>query len=256
MNYAALSSLDPPRPVFGHRAIDAVVDGFSNAQTVQAVWEIAREQLAFADAVVMSGKKDGLVNVGGFVAVADDPGLDDLFETCKQRGILYEGFFTYGGMAGRDTATMAVGLREAVEQPYVASRSVSVRELVDGLAEAGIPVYRPPGGHAVYVDAGTFFPKIPPAEFPGQTLVCELYREGSIRSIELGSLVFPHADRPELTRLAIPRRTYHREHCQHVIETFEAIYERRETVSGYRIANEPSMPELRHFTAEFEPIES
>ncbi len=226
-------------------------EGYAGA----TVTEIAREQLAFADAVVMSGKKDGLVNAGGFVAVADDPGLDDLFETCKQRGILYEGFFTYGGMAGRDMAAMAVGLREAVEHSYVAGRVASVRELADGLAEAGIPVYQPPGGHAVYIDAGKFFPEIPSAEFPGQALVCELYREGGIRGIELGSLVFPDADRPELTRLAVPRRTYHREHRQHVIETVEAVYERRETVSGYRIAGEPSMPELRHFTADLEPIE-
>lgn len=117
-----------------------------------------------------------------------------------------------------------------------------MRELADGLAEAEISVYRPPGGHAVYVDAGAFFPDIPPAEFPGQALVCELYREGGIRGIELGSLVFPDADRPELTRLAVPRRIYHRGHRQHVIETFEAVSERREAVAGYRIDGEPSMP--------------
>jgi tryptophanase len=221
-----------------------------------SVAEIAREQLDYADAVVMSGKKDGLANVGGFVAVAEDPELDDVFERCKQRGILYEGFPTYGGMAGRDMAAMAVGLREAVERPYVEDRVAGVRELSDGLANAGIPVYEPPGGHAVYVDAGEMLPSIPDDQFPGQALVCELYREGAVRGVELGSFAFPETDRPELVRLAVPRRTYHREHREHVIETFEAVADRAESVSGYRIASEPSMPELRHFTADLEPVES
>jgi tryptophanase len=216
--------------------------------------EIAREQLSYADALVMSGKKDGLANAGGFVAVADDPELDDLFEHCKQRGILYEGFPTYGGMAGRDMAAMAVGLHEAVEAAYVADRIAGVRELAGSLSDAGIPVYDPPGGHAVYVDAGELLPSIPDEEFPGQALVCELYREGAVRAVELGSLAFPDTDRPELVRLAVPRRTYHREHRDHVVETFEAVADRSEAISGYRITSDPSMPELRHFTADLEPI--
>jgi tryptophanase len=220
------------------------------------VAEIAREQLDYADALVMSGKKDGLANVGGFVAIAGDDDLDPLFERCKQRGILYEGFPTYGGMAGRDMAAMAVGLREAVESAYVADRVAGVRELASRLSEAGIPVYDPPGGHAVYVDAGAMLPSIPDEEFPGQALVCELYREGAVRAVELGSLAFPDTDRPELVRLAVPRRTYHREHREHVVETFETVADRSEAVSGYRIASEPSMPELRHFTADLEPIEA
>ncbi|MDF9747372.1 tryptophanase [Natrinema salsiterrestre] len=214
------------------------------------VAEVAREQLGYADALVMSGKKDGLVNVGGFVATDDE----ELFERCKQRAILYEGFPTYGGMAGRDVAAMAVGLREAVEESYVEDRVEQVRELGAMLEEAGLPVYEPVGGHAVYLDAGATFPGIPADEFPGQALVCELYREGGVRGVELGSFAFPETDRPELVRLAVPRRTYHREHFEHVVETAAAVLERREEVSGLEIVSDPAVPELRHFSAALEPV--
>ncbi|SEW26060.1 tryptophanase [Natrinema salifodinae] len=223
-------------------------DEFADAD----VSSVAREQLGYADAVVMSGKKDGLVNVGGFVATDDE----DLFEECKQRAILYEGFPTYGGMAGRDLAAMAVGLREAVDEAYVADRIEGVRRLGSRLAEAGVPVYEPTGGHAVYLDASAAFPHIPDEAFPGQALVCELYREGGVRGVELGSFAFPETDRPELVRLAVPRRTYHREHFDHVVETAAAALEERDAVSGYEIASEPSVPELRHFTATLEPRSS
>ncbi|MFC6719664.1 tryptophanase [Natrialbaceae archaeon GCM10025810] len=216
----------------------------------RSVAEIAREQLGYADAVVMSGKKDALANAGGFVATADP----DLVERCKARAILYEGFPTYGGMSGRDVAAMAVGLREAVEPGYVEDRVESVRTLAALLEEAGVPIVTPPGGHAVYLDAESFYPEIPPAEFPGQALVCELYREGGVRGVELGSFAFPDADRPELVRLAVPRRTYHREHFEHVAETARAALERREEASGLRLVTDPEMPEIRHFTAELEPV--
>lgn len=212
---------------------------------------IAREQLELADALVMSGKKDGIANIGGFVAVRDP----DLFEHCKQRAILYEGFPTYGGMAGRDLAALAVGLREAVEGPYLEHRIGQVRELAGLLRDAGIPIIEPVGGHAVYVDADAFFPQIPPAEFPGQALVCELYREGGVRAVELGSFAFPDTERPEFVRLALPRRTYHREHLEHVAETVAAVYERRDELSGYEIVDEPPIAELRHFSARLAPIE-
>jgi tryptophanase len=214
------------------------------------IQDIAREQLGMADAVIMSGKKDGITNIGGFVAVSDP----DLFEQCKQRAILYEGFPTYGGMAGRDLEAMAVGLREAVELPYLEHRIGQVRELAGLLREAGIPIYEPVGGHAVYVDAGAFFPDIPDLEFPGQALVCELYLEGGVRAVELGSFAFPDADRPEFVRLAIPRRTYHREHVEHIAETVAAVHDRRDDIGGYEIVDEPPIEELRHFSARLEPV--
>ncbi|EMA40923.1 tryptophanase [Halobiforma nitratireducens] len=221
-------------------------DEFADA----SIAEIAREQLGYADAVVMSGKKDGLVNAGGFVATDDA----DLYERCKQRAILYEGFPTYGGMAGRDVAALAVGLREAVDHAYVADRVEGVRELGDLLADAGAPIYTPTGGHAVYLDAGAMLSHLPDEEFPGQALVCELYREGGVRGVELGSFAFPETDRPELVRLAVPRRTYHREHFEHVAKTVATVLEKREGVSGLELASEPEMPEIRHFTAELEPV--
>ncbi|WP_254536442.1 tryptophanase [Halomarina litorea] len=212
--------------------------------------EIAREQLSYADAITMSGKKDGLVNIGGFAAVRDP----DLFEHVKQRTILYEGFPTYGGLAGRDVAAMAVGLREAVEPPYVEERVGQVATLADLLLERDVPVVTPPGGHAVYLDAGALLPDIPADQFPGQRLVCELYREGAVRGVELGSFAFPGADRPEYVRLALPRRTYWREHLEHVADTAAAVREKRESYTGLEIVAEPPMKELRHFTAELRPV--
>ena len=214
--------------------------------------DIVREQLSYADAVVVSGKKDGLTNIGGFVAVA--AGEDELFERLKQRAILYEGFYTYGGMAGRDMAAMAVGLREAVESAYLDARIGQVRELADKLDENGVPVYKPAGGHAVYVDAGEALSHIPTEHFPGQAFVCELYREGAIRAVELGSFAFPGTDRPELVRLAVPRRRYHREHIEHVVEACRRVVENARDVSGLEIIEEPERTELRHFTAKLQPV--
>ena len=223
----------------------------------RSVAEVAREQLSYADALVMSGKKDGLVNVGGFVALRDDPELDDLHEEARERAILYEGFTTYGGMAGRDLEAMAVGLREAVEESYIADRVGQVQRLGDLLAERGVPVQRPTGGHAVYVNAAEFLPEIPAERFPGQALVCELYREGAVRGVELGSFAFPETDRPELVRLSLPRRTYGADHLEHVAETFEEVAERRDAgeISGLEITDEPEMAELRHFSAALRPVE-
>ena len=215
------------------------------------VADIAREELSYADAIVMSGKKDALANIGGFVGVRDT----ELFEHAKQRGILYEGFTTYGGLAGRDLEAMAVGLREAVTQPYIESRVEQVAELGDLLLEAGVPIYTPTGGHAVYVDAEEFLPEIPREGFPGQVLVGELYREGGVRAVELGEFAFPGEDRPQLVRLCLPRRTYFREHLEHIAETFEAVGEKRDELSGLEIVWEPPMEELRHFSAELEPVE-
>ena len=213
------------------------------------VAEIAREQLSYADAVVVSAKKDGLTNIGGFVGVRDP----DLFERVKQRAILYEGFSTYGGMAGRDLEALAVGLREAVEDDYVAHRVGQVQALGEALEDAGVPHVRPVGGHAVYLDADAALPHLDAAAFPGQALVVELYLEGGVRGVELGSFAFPGTDRRNLVRLALPRRTYHREHLDHVAETAAAVLERAETVPGYEIVSEPPNENLRHFSAELEP---
>jgi tryptophanase len=219
-----------------------------------SIGEIVHDQSAVADAIVVSGKKDGLANVGGFLAFADsEPAL---FEECKQRAILYEGFPTYGGMAGRDMAAMAVGLREAIEERYLEHRIGQVQELADGLEAAGVPIYRPVGGHAVYVDAAEALPSIPDEQFPAQTLVCEAYLEGGVRAVELGRLAFPETDRPELVRLALPRRTYHREHLEHVVATFEAVLDRSSEISGLEIVDEPAMGELRHFSAELAPVDA
>ncbi|RBI62503.1 tyrosine phenol-lyase [halophilic archaeon] len=219
----------------------------------ESVADVAREQLSYADAVVMSGKKDGLANVGGFVGVREDD--DELYERTRQRGILYEGFTTYGGMAGRDLEAMAVGLREAVEEAYVESRVEQVAELGELLQEVGAPVRTPTGGHAVYVDAEEFLPSIPRERFPGQALVCELYREGGVRGVELGEFAFPGENRPQLVRLCLPRRTYFRDHLEHVAETFADVAERRGEVSGLEVVDEPEMAELRHFSAELRPVE-
>jgi tryptophanase len=228
-------------------------DGYEDHSVV----DIAREQLGLADAIVVSGKKDGIVNIGGFVAVRDGVRAkgEDLFELAKQRAILYEGFPTYGGMAGRDLAAMATGLKEAVEEAYVADRVNQVEQLGTMLKEAGVPIYEPVGGHAVYIDAGQMLPHIPPEQFPGQSLVCELYREGGVRAVELGTLAFHDADRPEFVRLAVPRRKYHDEHLEHIVETAAAVLDRADELPGYEIVEEPVMPELRHFSAHLQPME-
>jgi tryptophanase len=199
---------------------------------------------------VVSAKKDGLTNIGGFVGVRDS----ELFELVKQRAILYEGFSTYGGMAGRDLEALAVGLREAVEDEYVAHRVGQVQALGEALAEAGVPHVRPVGGHAVYLDAEAALPHLDATEFPGQALVVELYREGGVRGVELGGFAFPGTDRRDLVRLALPRRTYHREHLDHVAETAAAVLETSETVPGYEIVSEPPNENLRHFSAELQPL--
>ncbi|WP_254831504.1 tryptophanase [Haloglomus salinum] len=218
------------------------------------VAEVAREQLSYADACIMSAKKDGLANAGGFVGIRDDPSFDELFERAKQRAILYEGFTTYGGMAGRDLAAVAVGLREAVTDEYVRDRVEQVRWLGERLDEAGVPVVLPTGGHAVYVDAGTMCPHVPSEEFPGQAVVCELYREGGVRGVELGEFAFPGTDRPDLVRLAVPRRTYARDHLEHVVETAAAVADHAADLAGYEVVSEPPMAELRHFSAELRPL--
>lgn len=217
--------------------------------------EIAREVFDLADGCLVSAKKDGLVNIGGFIALRDGAWIPDL----RSRLILTEGFPTYGGLAARDLEALAVGLDEVLDEGYLAYREAVTRYLADGLARAGVPTMRPPGGHAVYIDARGLLPHIPAHEFPAQALAIELYRAEGIRSCEIGSVMFgkrPDGSfRPaamELVRLAIPRRVYTQAHFDYVLEGIAEVAERRAQLRGVAIVAEP--PFLRHFTARFAPL--
>jgi len=210
---------------------------------------IAREVFSLADGCIMSAKKDGLANIGGFLALNDDA----LAEKCRNLLILTEGFPTYGGLAGYDLEAIARGLEEVVEESYLRHRIASVRYLGERLTEGGIPIVQPPGGHAVYIEAGQFLPRIPSTEFPGIALVNALYLEGGIRSCEIGSVMFgPRTDGVELVRLAIPRRVYTQSHLDYVAEIATFVAARAHGLRGYRIVSPPRV--LRHFTAQFEPL--
>jgi tryptophanase len=218
--------------------------------------EIAQEMFALADGCIMSAKKDGLVNMGGFLALNDL----DLAVQCRTVLIITEGYSTYGGLSGRDMEAIAIGLEEVFDADYLDYRIKSTAYLGEHLREIGIPLIWPPGGHAIYIDARAFYPHIPAEEFPGQALACELYLKAGIRGCEIGSVMFgkytpegaliPAA--MELVRLAIPRRVYTQSHIDYVVEAFRELAEERERAHGYRITYEP--PFLRHFTARFEPV--
>ena len=218
--------------------------------------QIAQRMFALADGAVMSAKKDALVNMGGFLTLRDEA----LSDACKNLLIITEGFTTYGGLSGRDMEAIAIGLEEVFDPHYLDYRIRSTTFLGEKLHALGVPLMRPIGGHAVYIDAKKLYPHIPSAEYPGQALVCELYRLGGIRSVEIGSVMFGkyNADGSqipsamELVRLAIPRRVYTQSHMEYVAETFEEIMRTRAGVKGYRIIKEPKF--LRHFTARFEPL--
>jgi len=229
-------------------------DGY--AQT--ACHDIAQEMFSLADGCVMSAKKDALVNMGGFLALKDG----ELAEHCTSVLIITEGYTTYGGLSGRDMEAMAVGLVEIFNEDYLRYRTRSTAYLGDHLDRMGVPVIKPIGGHAVYVDAGRLYEHLPVDQYPGQSLVCELYKIGGIRSVEIGSVMFGKYDDDgrlvpaprELVRLAIPRRVYTQSHVDYVIEAFGMVYAERERAPGYRIIREPRF--LRHFTADFEPAAS
>ena len=240
--------------------VPLILDAARHAENAFFIWEwepghaqrtpaeIAREVFSLADGCLMSAKKDGLGNIGGFIALRDA----ELYEKCAEKLILWEGFPTYGGLAGRDLAALAVGLREALDLWYLRDRVGQVRWLAEELRKIGVPVYWPPGGHAVYVDARRLLPRIPRDQFPGQALVCALYLEGGVRAVEVGSGMLGEAARLELVRLAIPRRVYTEEHLRHVVATFARILEKRETIRGLKLL--AGHGPLRHFRARFHPV--
>ena len=225
-------------------------------QGERAVRDIVREIASLADGMTMSAKKDPMGNIGGWLALNDDA----LAEQCRTLLILTEGFPTYGGLAGRDLEALAQGLKEAVDHDYLKYRIASTAYLGEALAESGIPVVQPIGGHAVYLDARALLSHIDPLQYPGQSLAVALYVMGGVRGCEIGTVMFGRqpdgTEIPaamELVRLAIPRRTYTQSHIDYVIEVCQAVAAEAGRLRGYRISKEPKA--LRHFTAEFQPID-
>jgi tryptophanase len=210
--------------------------------------QIAQEMFALGDGCTMSAKKDGMANIGGFLCTNDDL----LAQQEKDLLILTEGYPTYGGLAGRDLEAIAVGLQEALEEDYLRYRIASTAYLGNHISEQGVPIVQPPGGHAIYLDARGFLPHIPADQFPGVALACELYLEGGIRSVEIGSLMFGKEAKMDLVRLAIPRRVYTQSHIDYVIEVILEVFKKREQIVGMRLTHEA--PFLRHFTAHLEPL--
>jgi tryptophanase len=217
--------------------------------------EIAQEMFSLADGCTMSAKKDGLANIGGFLAMNDDRWA----ESARTLLILTEGFPTYGGLAGYDLEAIARGLEEVVEEPYLRYRIRSTEYLGDKLTEAAVPMVRPAGGHAIFLDARAMLPHVPPLQYPGIALTNALYVEAGIRGVEIGTVMFGmHPDGTEtpgamdLVRLAIPRRVYTQSHIDYVAEGVLEVNRLKDKLPGYRMTYAPKM--LRHFTAQFEPI--
>jgi tryptophanase len=226
-----------------------------SGQADRSVKEIVRDMFAVADGMTMSAKKDAFANIGGWLALNDDA----LAAAARNRLILTEGFPTYGGLAGRDLDAIAVGLHEIVDDQYLRYRVRTNEYIGEKLTALGVPIVRPVGGHAVFVDARRFLPHISPLEYPGQALAVALYEHGGIRACEIGTVMF--GQRPDgtevaadmdLVRLAMPRRVYTQSHADYVVEVFEDIVHRRSELRGLRIVSQPS--QLRHFTARFEPL--
>jgi tryptophanase len=258
----SLSNLRAVRAVCDRHAIPLFLDAcrfaenawFIHArepgQTGRPVKEIVREMFSLCDGATVSSKKDGLVNIGGLLLVHDP----ELFRRACNLLILTEGFVTYGGLAGRDLEAMAIGFQEVVEEDYLAYRVRCVEYLGERLLRAGIRIVEPPGGHAIYVDAAHFAAHIPPERFPGQALVCGLYRLGGIRACEIGSVMAGPGRRPaqELVRLAIPRRVYTQSHVDYVAEACTELFARRTELRGLAIVEAPEV--LRHFSARFAEV--
>jgi tryptophanase len=219
--------------------------------------KIAQEMFSHADGCTMSAKKDGLANIGGFLCTNDDA----LSQQEANLLILTEGFPTYGGLAGRDLDAIAVGLEEVLHEDYLTYRIEVSRYLGEHLTAGGVPIMQPPGGHAVYIDAAAFLPHVPAHQLPGQSIVAELYLEGGVRAVEIGTVMFGHHDpatgeettaKMELVRLAIPRRVYTKSHIDYLVDVTLDVFRRRDRIGGFRFVEQA--PVLRHFTATFEPL--
>jgi tryptophanase len=223
-----------------------------------SIKEIAKEMFKYGNGCTMSAKKDGLVNMGGFLCLDNEEMADQV----KNLLILVEGFPTYGGLAGRDLEAVARGLKEVLDENYLAFRTGQIKYLGDLLDEAGVPFVKPAGGHAIYLDVKRFLPEIPQSQFPAQALVCELYLAGGIRTVEIGSLMFGYQDKEtgenvypdlELLRLAVPRRVYTTAHMEYVAKTIIDVYNNRDAIKGLKLTYEADI--LRHFTAKLAPLE-
>ncbi|HQR48605.1 MAG TPA: tryptophanase [Steroidobacteraceae bacterium] len=224
-------------------------------QGERAVADIVRDMFAVADGMTMSAKKDAFANIGGWLATNDDA----LAAEARNRLILTEGFPTYGGLAGRDLEAIAVGLHEIVDEQYLRYRVRTNEYIGEKLTALGVPIVRPVGGHAVFVDARRFLPHIPPLDYPGQALAVALYEAGGIRACEIGTVMFgmgpdgvERAADMDLVRLAMPRRVYTQSHADYLVEVFEEVVRRKAELRGFRIVSQP--PRLRHFTARFQPL--
>jgi tryptophanase len=212
--------------------------------------QIAQEMFRYGDGCTMSAKKDGMANIGGFLCTNNDL----LAQQEKDLLILTEGYPTYGGLAGRDLEAIAVGIQEALQEDYLRYRIASTAYLGKHISECGVPIVQPPGGHAIYIDARSFLSHIPAEQFPGVALAAELYLEGGVRSVEIGTLMFAAAAQMDLVRLAIPRRVYTQSHIDYLVEIILEVFRRREQIQGMRLTYEA--PFLRHFTAHLAPVSS
>jgi tyrosine phenol-lyase len=265
----SMANLREVREICQRHAIPLFLDDCRFAENAYLIkqrepgWEsasprtIARAMFDLADGATISAKKDGLVNIGGVLLMRDD----QLADRANNLLILTEGFVAYGGLAGRDLEAMAQGFTEVLDEDYLHYRVRSVEYLGEHLLEAGVNIVEPPGGHAIYIDAAAFCPHIPQSQFPGQALVCALYRHAGIRAVEIGSVMFGRVDPDtgeasyppmELVRLAVPRRVYTQSHIDYVVEAVAEVFQRRDTLRGLRIVGESRA--LRHFTAKFEEI--
>jgi tryptophanase len=221
----------------------------------KSIAEIAHEMFSYGDGATMSAKKDAIVNIGGFIAIKEDK---ELYERLTQREIQYEGFRTYGGLAGRDLEAMAQGLYEGIDEAYLEDRIGQTAYLGERLKSAGVPMQMPFGGHGIFINAKKFLPDVEQRFFPAQALTVALYEAGGVRGVELGACAFGHTDpvtgeeyfpELELLRLAIPRRVYTDRHMDFVAETFVTLLERRDSIHGLNLASAPDV--MRHFTARF-----
>lgn len=210
--------------------------------------QIAQEMFALGDGCTMSAKKDGMANIGGFLCTNDDA----LAQQEKDLLILTEGYPTYGGLAGRDLEAVGIGIQEALDEDYLRYRIASTAYLGRHISEQGVPIVQPPGGHAIYIDARAFLPHVPPEQFPGVALANELYLEGGIRSVEIGTLMFSDKARMDLVRLAIPRRVYTQSHIDYVVEVMLDVWKKRRQIRGLQLVS--GAPFLRHFTARLAPL--